>query len=208
MTALRAVLILLTTVAVALAQAPVPVSARIEALGQTWITQDAADWEAGPDLLRLRRAGQPGVPRRPTKFAIAETAPFRQVTVELEMKRDGRSLMIVYAWQDDNHWNYAHISSDEAAKVNVHNGMFHVFGGERVRISSLEGPASLPVADWVPVKLVFNGDTGLTYVEVNGRRNPSLDAYDLSLRHGRIGLGSFNETGSFRRLRIQGVPVR
>jgi hypothetical protein len=186
---------------------PAPLNGRFEALGQKWITQDQGDWDTADPALRLVRSGQPGVPRRPTKFAIAETAPFGRVTVEVEMKRDGRSLIIVYAWQDENHWNYAHISSDEAAKVNVHNGMFHVFGGERVRISALDGPASLPALDWVPVKLVFDGSTGLTYVEVNGKRNPSLEAVDFSLRHGRIGLGSFNETGSFRNLKISGIPA-
>jgi hypothetical protein len=180
----------------------------LEVFGLKWEVQDPSDWsvthEEGEQVLKLLRSGEPGVPRRPTKFAIAETPSYAKVTVEVEMKREGRSLIIVHAWQDADHWNYAHISSDEAKKVAVHNGMFHVFGGERVRISSLEGPASLPTAEWTPVKLVFDGRTGFTYVEVNGKRNPSLDAYDLSLRQGRIGLGSFNETGSFRRLRVRG----
>ena len=126
--------------------------------------------------------------------------------MEAEVLRDGRSLIFIYAWQDESHYNYAHISSDAATKVNVHNGMFHIFGGERVRISPLDGPASLPVQEWVPVKLVFDGDSGRCYVEVNGERNPSLDGVDLSLRWGRVGIGSFNETGSFRRVRITGEP--
>ena len=120
------------------------------------------------------------------------------------MKRNGRSLIVVYAWQDDAHYNYAHMSSDEAVKQNVHNGIFHVFGGERVRISPLDGPASFPTQDWVPVKLVFDGDSGRCYVEVNGKRNPSLEAVDMSLRWGRVGIGSFDETGDFRNIRITG----
>jgi hypothetical protein len=93
---------------------------------------------------------------------------------------------------------------DTAASQNVHNGMFHIFGGERVRISSLEGPGSLPTQDWTPVRLVFDGETGKCYVEVNGKRNPSLEAADLSLRWGRVGLGSFDETGDFRNVRVSG----
>ncbi len=185
----------------------------IEGLGYQWAVQDAADWsvtkDGGTAVMHLLRKGEPGVPRRPTKFAIAETPMFRKVTVEVEMLREGRSLIIVYGWQDKDHWNYAHVSSDEAKKQNVHNGMFHVFGGERVRISSLDGPSSFAETPaWTPVKLVFDGESGRCHVEVNGRRNPSLEAVDLSLRHGRVGLGSFNETGSFRNLRIQGEPVR
>ena len=180
----------------------------IEAFDRTWEVQQASDWSFDEEVLRLAVAGEPppGVPRRPQKYAIAETPPFQSVTVEAEVLRDGRSLIFVYAWQDESHYNYAHISSDTAAKVNVHNGMFHIFGGERVRISPLDGPPSLPAQEWVPVKLVFDGDSGLCYVEVNGERNPSLDAVDLSLRWGRVGIGSFNETGSFRHVRITGEP--
>jgi hypothetical protein len=138
------------------------------------------------------------------KDALLESKAFSEVTVEGEIKRNGRSLIIVYAWRDDAHYDYAHISVDTAASQNVHNGMFHIFGGERVRISSLEGPGSLPTGDWTPVKLVFDGETGHCYVEVNGKRNPSLDAVDLSLRQGRVGIGSFDETGDFRNVKVTG----
>ncbi len=180
----------------------------IEVFGHRWTVQQAPDWSIENAVLKLLVAANPppGVPRRPQKFALAETAPFRRVTVEAEVRRNGSSLIIVYAWQDESHYNYAHISADTAAKQNVHNGMFHVFGGERVRISPLDGPASLPTREWTPVKLVFDGDTGRCYVEVSGNRNPSLEAVDLSLRFGRVGLGSFNETGDFRNVRISGEP--
>lgn len=198
----------------ALTSAGLSAEDRLEAFGHQWQVQAASDWaviqEDGETVLRLLKSGEPGVPRRPTKFAMAETPPFSQVTVECEMRRMGRSLIIVYAWQDKDHWNYAHISSDQARKVNVHNGMFHIFGGERVRISSLEGPDSLaqkqPGADWAKVKLVFDGSSGRTSVQVDGRTNSSLEAVDLSLPYGRVGLGSFNETGDFRRVKINGKP--
>ena len=68
----------------------------------------------------------------------------------------------------------------------------------------MDGPASFPAPERTPVRLVFDGGTGHCYVEVNGRRNPSLDAFDLSLRRGLVGLGSFDETGAFRKVRISG----
>ena len=189
----------------------------IQALGHNWTVQQKTDWQVENNELRLRVAGEPvaGQPRRPQKFALLDSKPYRKVTVEAEMRHTGRSLIIVYGWQDKDHYNYAHVSSDDAVKANVHNGMFHVFGGERARISSLDGPPSFVAGqEWTPVKLTFDGDTGRCYVEVNGKRNPSLEAVDMSLRWGRIGLGSFNETGDFRNVRIvgetreQGTPGR
>jgi len=178
----------------------------IQAFGHSWTVQQGSDWSVENGAMRLKVAGEPvaGQPRRPQKFAILESKPYRKVTVEAEMKHNGRSLIIVYGWQDADHYNYAHISSDEAVKQNVHNGVFHVFKGERARISSLDGPASFTDKEWTPVKLVFDGETGKCYVEVNGKRNPSLEAVDLSLRWGRVGLGSFNETGDFRNVKITG----
>lgn len=180
----------------------------ISLFGYRWTVDQPADWAAENGVLRLITPSEPppGQPRRPTHFVIADTPSFRKVTVEAEVKRNQRSLIFVYAWQDANHYDYVHISSDNALKQNVHNGVFHVFGGERVRISPLDGPAALPTQDWTPVKLVFDGDGGRVYVEVNGQRNPSLEAVDLSLRHGRVGMGSFDETGDFRNVKISGEP--
>lgn len=179
----------------------------LSVFGEKWDVQSASDWVVGDNLLQLKVSAEPpaGQPRRPQKYALLESKPFSKVTVDCEIKRNGKSLIIVYGYQDASHYDYAHISVDNAATQNVHNGMFHVFGGERVRISSLEGPGSLPVQDWTPVKLVFDGESGHTYVEVNGKRNPSLDAYDLSLRWGRVGLGSFDETGDFRNVKVTGT---
>jgi len=178
----------------------------ITAFDKEWTVQQASDWAAENGVLRLKVPGEPvpGKPRRPTKFALLNSEPFVKVTVEAELKRNGRSLIIVYAWQDENHYDYAHLSADAAVKQNVHNGMFHVFGGERVRISLLDGPPSFDSTDWAPVKLVFDGALGQCHVEVNGKTNPSLEARDMSLRWGRVGLGSFNETGDFRNVKITG----
>ncbi len=182
----------------------------VQAFGQSWTVRNAGDWATNQNLLELKVGAEPpaGQPRRPTKFALLDSKPWKKVTVEGEIKRNGRSLIVVYAYQDEAHYNYAHISVDPAAAQPVHNGMFHIFGGERVRISSLEGPLSLPSPDWTPVRLVFDGESGRCYVEVNGRRNPSLEAVDLSLRWGRIGLGSFDETGSFRNIKVSGQTAQ
>lgn len=180
----------------------------LSVFGHRWTVEKPSDWAVEDGVLKLVVSSEPlpGQPRRPTHFALAETPAFRRVTVEAEIQKNGRSLIIVYAWQDKDHYNYAHISSDMAVQSNMHNGMFHIFGGERVRISSLDGPGSLPGPAWTPIKLVFDGESGRCFVEVNGKRNPSLDAVDLSLRYGRIGLGSFDETGEFRNVKIKGEP--
>ena len=180
----------------------------ITALGKKFSVPVGTDWKASAEVLELVVKHEPGKPRRPKQFALLEEGPYSSFTLELDVKRNGKSLILVFAHQDDDHFNYAHISVDDPAKQNVHNGVFHVFGGDRVRISPLEGgPGLLPAAEWTPVKLVWDGKTGEVVCYANGKTSGAMRAVDLSLKYGRVGLGSFNETGSFRNLKITGTPV-
>lgn len=181
----------------------------IQAFGHTWDVLNSADWKltSTPPTLELLTAMEPdpAKPRRPRQFALLQSEPFEEVTIDLEVKRNGKSLIIVFAWQDEAHFNYAHLSVDDPTKQPVHNGIFHVFGGERVRISYPQpGPGVLPSQDWTPVRFLWNGKDGEVRVFVNGQLSSALRGIDLSLKKGRIGLGSFNETASFRNVRIKG----
>src|SRR6266545_4830109 len=88
----------------------------LDAFGHHWTVQKASDWAVEGPVLKLLVSADPppGQPRRPTKYALAETAPFRKVTIEADIRRNARSLILIYAYQDEGHYNYAHISSDAA----------------------------------------------------------------------------------------------
>jgi hypothetical protein len=188
----------------------------IEAFGLNWRVPVAADWRAGTldgfpvlELLVPRPSTQP---RRPSQYALAETPDYRQLTLELEVKKEPlgarnrrTSLLIVYAWRGPDHFNYAHLSVDSARQQPVHNGIFHVYGGDRARISSEEGPPALKDETWHNVKLVYDGTTGRVDVWVNGITSPSLRAVDMSLGTGKFGIGSFFDLGSFRKVKVSGV---
>ncbi|MCS7042968.1 MAG: hypothetical protein N2036_15480 [Bryobacteraceae bacterium] len=183
-----------------------PLAEEIEAFGLKWQVISAADWRVEPDELHLVTARpQQANPRRPIQFALARTEPLARFTLEVDVRRSSPkgSLILVYAWQKDGYFNYVHLSDDAASQVEVHNGVFHCFGGDRVRISPLEGPGSLPTADWHSVRMQYDAATGQVEAWVDGRTSPSLKAVDLSLGAGRIGLGSFFNTASFRRFRLR-----
>lgn len=184
----------------------------IEAFGHTWNVPAAYEWSvegSGKDeVLRMLVARPSTQPRRPAQHAIAATPAYSEVTLEADVKRDKTSLILVYAWKDENHFNYAHLSVDAPSKQPVHNGIFHVYGGDRVRISNENGPGALPSGDWTHVKLSYTAKSGEVQVEVNGQRMESLYAIDLSLGPGRVGIGSFFETAQFRNVKITGVPAK
>ena len=193
---------------------PLLATGALHVFGFTWTVPDAADWKIGSDdgssVLHLLVGKEPpaNVPRRPMQFAIANTRDFHAVRIDADVRPLGHSLMIVFAYRDAEHFNYAHMSIDTAVQQPHHNGIFHVYGGERVRISSEQGPQTFAQSNrWYHVALNWHGATGEVNVQVNGTDVPALHAVDLSLRSGKVGLGSFDETGDFKNVRITGPPM-
>lgn len=182
---------------------------RIHAFGMAWSVPIGADWKVaqvdGIETLSLLVARpQQKDPRRPFQYALAETEPIGKFTLELEVQpgKAGESLIIVYAWRDYEHFNYVHLSVDAASRQPVHNGIFHVYGGDRSRISPEQGPGTLPDGNWRVVKVTYDAATGIVEATVDGKANPSLRAADFSLGAGRIGLGSFFNTANFRKFKL------
>lgn len=182
---------------------------RLKAFGIEWSVPVGPDWQAanegGMEVLKLVVARpQPVNPRRPFQYALAETQAPAHFLLEADVQRmPGKgSLIVVYAWQSPARFNYLHLSDDAAARVAVHNGVFHCFDGDRVRISSLEGPGTLTTDGWHRLKMSYNAASGLLEAWVDGKTSPSLKAVDLSLGTGRIGIGSFFNTANFRNLKI------
>jgi hypothetical protein len=56
------------------------------------------------------------------------------------------------------------------------------------------------------VKLTHDAASGTVDVTVDGHPIPALHAVDLSLGPGKIGVGSFDETGEFRNIQIAATP--
>lgn len=185
----------------------------IDAFGLKWRVPIAADWRLedveGAPVLQLLVPRPALHPRRPTQFAVAETPNFLKVTVEAEVKKEPAaqrnrhtSLMIAYAYHDADHFNYAHMSVDSGEVQEVHNGIFHVSGGDRVRISPRQGSGAFDGERWYQVKLVYDGPSGEVTVWVDGKTTPSLHAMEKTLGAGKIGIGSFFDMGQFRNVRI------
>ena len=185
----------------------------VDAFGHKWTVPIGSDWAvedaAGVPVLHLAVARPQQQPRRPKQFALADTPNFNSVTISLEAKAPDGHFIIVYAYRDDSHFNYAHLSIDAATKQPVHNGIFHVYGGDRVRISSEKGPAALASKDdWNKIQLTHDAQTGIVGMTINGKTLPAFEAVDLSLGPGKVGIGSFFNTALFRNVKISGNPVK
>ena len=181
----------------------------LEVFGKKWTVPVAGDWkitgQGGSQVLELvtHRGPLPG-PRRPIQFALADVPAYGRLTIEADVMPLERSLLIAFAYKDEAHFNYAHLSIDTGVQQPVHNGIFHVYGGERVRISTESGPPAFAASRrWYHVVLTHDAASGEVRVRVDGKPVPALEAVDRSLGAGRAGLGSFDETAHFRNVSIR-----
>jgi len=172
-----------------------------------WILPKPADWviahESTNKFLRLRTAGAIGKPRRPIQYAILKDLCLSDFDLRVKVRRTGKSMMIAFGYQDTLHFYYAHISSDHGDHA-VHNGLFKVDGGERFRIAGQGSAPVLPDQAWREVRLLRRVASGEMLLFAGGDPQPRFAHTDTAFRYGRIGLGSFNETGDFDDFRLEG----
>ncbi len=60
---------------------------------------------------------------------------------------------------------------------------------------------------WHTARLVRTASTGRLEVFIDGGTMPIMTATDTAIPSGRMGVGSFDDTGAFRGIHVQGVPA-
>ncbi|MGW3622977.1 PQQ-dependent sugar dehydrogenase [Streptomyces sp. NPDC000880] len=164
---------------------------------------------------------EPGVsrpgPRRPFEYAVLTAGPrYSSVTIEAEVRIDtpveitNRDVILVWDYQSDTRFQYAHLSSDNT--IYPHNGLFTVNDADRLRIDdqwngSYGAPPAIKDAGWHKVRLTHCADTGETAVYMDGSRTPLITATDPVFASGRVGFGSFDNAGRIRHLKVTGTPA-
>ncbi len=161
--------------------------------------------ESGNRFLRLWKPGLIGEPRRPLTYALRQDLCVSDFDLRVKVRRAGKSMLITFGYQDTLHFYYAHLSAD-SGEHQVHNGLFKVDGGERFRIAGQGSPPALPDLKWQQIRVVRNAASGLMELWVGQDSKPRFRHIDGAFRFGRIGLGSFNETGDFDDLVLTGRP--
>ena len=182
-------------------------AARLDA----WTLDGNGVWAIRDGLLLLEKAGKPAGPiRRPGALAILKTSALGDASIAVELRSDApedvlrRDLLLVAGWQSPTRFYYVHLS---AVRDDVHNGIFVVDEADRRRIDDRSDRPPLKDRAWHTARLVRTASTGRLEVFVDGEATPIMTATDRSILSGRLGVGSFDDTGAFRGIHVQGVPA-
>jgi len=174
---------------------------------KAWQMPYPEDWsilaENGNHFLHMNRNREPGVPRRPLQFALIKGVNVGSFRFKARLRRQGKSMIVVFNYADTLHFYYTHLSADTGQKASVHNGIFIVDGAPRTRIAGMEAAPALPDQSWHAVEIHRNVGNGLMEVFMDGQPRPLFSVVDRTFNCGQVGIGSFDETGDFDDVRLE-----
>ena len=166
-------------------------------------------WEVKDRMLVLTKAGTPAGPiRRPSALAVLKSDPLVRATVQVEMRSTApeevknRDLEIIFGYESPSRFYYVHLAGITDPN---HNGIFLVDNKDRRRIDDGTAPPQLKDKEWHRARLERDGSIGRIEIFVDDSKGPVLKATDTTIPSGRVGLGSFDDTGEFRNFSVAGA---
>ncbi len=173
---------------------------------------EAWRWTAGdaarPGALELHRQSRytPRV-RSPLNLALIRHPEFGDFVLEVEMLSTAREyghrdLCVFFAAKDPANFYYGHLAS--RADPNAHN-IFLVNDAPRTNIATCTTPGvRWGESTWHRVRVERTLADGRIRVYFDNFAEPIMEATDRHLDYGRVGFGSFDDTGRFARIRVWG----
>jgi hypothetical protein len=117
---------------------------------------------------------------------------------------DHRDMCLIFGYQDPAHFYYVHLGQ----KTDDHaNQIFIVDGAPRTKISTKTTPGTKWDDEWHRVRIVRRVADGTIEVYFDDMKTPVMTATDRKFTWGRIGIGSFDDTGNYDDATLRGVKV-
>lgn len=179
-----------------------------------WLPHHPERWqvakEEGSFVYQLTAPGEQGKVRAPTSWSLLKDFDVTSFvfTGRTKCKTDPavnqRDMCIFFHFQDETHFYYVHFS---ASSDEMHNVIAIVNGKDRVKINR-EPPGKsiyrLTDLKFHDFKVTCDAATGEIKAYLDDMTTPILTAANKTLDHGLVGVGSFDDTGSFADIKLWG----
>ncbi len=168
----------------------------------------AWQWDSSAREWNLKRQSSYQPPyRSPANLAWFEPREWCSFSLTMECQltswnEGNNDLCIAFGGSGADRFYYAHLGE----KTDEPHHQIHIVNrADRRAITTYRTPGTPWKKDvWHRVKVVRNAETGDIAVWFDENPQPILTARDRSLTWGKIGIGSFDDTGRFRHIRIRG----
>lgn len=116
-----------------------------------------------------------------------------------------RDACLIFGHQDAAHFYYVHLGK----KADDHaNQIFIVNDKPRVKISKTTTAGTDWDDNWHDVKIVRRVEPGTIEVYFDDMKNPVMTAVDKTFTHGRVGVGTFDDTSEWDDVTLYGVKAK
>lgn len=112
-----------------------------------------------------------------------------------------RDLCLFFGHQDPSNFYYVHIANQSDAHA---NSIFIVDAEPRVSIANIRTEGTKWDDNWHTVRLVRDVEEGTIEVFFDDEPEPIMNAVDHRFEWGRVGVGSFDDTGQFDDVKLWG----
>ena len=182
---------------------------------ERWEPSDPKAWKVGADAEGNKFFSQHAKSnfnppyRSPFNIALLKDVLVGDFVLEARCRStikeyDHRDMCLVFGYQDPAHFNYVHFGK----KADDHaNQIFIVNSAPRVKISSKTTAGTPWTDEWHRVKIVRRVNDGTIAVYFDDMQNPAMTATDKNFTWGRIGIGTFDDTGDWDDVKLSGIKV-
>ena len=116
-----------------------------------------------------------------------------------------RDVVLVFGYQDPSHFYYVHLGKETDDHANQ---IFIVDGKPRTKISTKTSKGTPWDEKWHHVRIVRRAESGAIEVYFDDMKTPVMTATDKTFQHGRIGVGSFDDTSDWDDIKLEGIAAR
>ena len=180
-----------------------------------WKPTDESAWKLekrdGRSFYALKKKKsdyQPEV-RSPHNIALLEGSEVGDFVFDVDLRSTEKayghqSLCLFFGHQDASHFYYVHFGR----KADAHaNSIFKVDGAPRVSIAKERSEGTNWSAGWHRVRITRELESGKIEVFFDDMEKPVMSTVDKTFGNGRVGIGSFDDTGDFDAVRLWGKRV-
>jgi len=145
--------------------------------------------------------------RSPHNISLVNGAMMADFVLEakvLSTGKDGdhRDMCLFFGHRDASHFYYVHLAKKADDRANQ---IFIVNGADRKKISTKTSKGTPWDDKWHQVKLVRAPQKGTIEVYFDDMKTPVMTAEDKTFVWGQVGIGSFDDSGHWRDIKLHGI---
>ncbi len=179
-----------------------------------WSPSDPAAWKiidaAQGKAYSLTKLSSYKPPHRsPLGFSLIKDITVGDFTLDVDAQSTikeypHQDLCLFFGYQDPDHFYYAHLGrkTDEHA-----NQIFIVDGRDREKISTKTTEGTVWGTTWHHLRVTRSVSDGSIAVYFDDMEAPAMIAADKHFTWGQVGVGSFDDTGSFANVKLTGTKA-